>query len=66
MPKVYFENVHTGERFEVLKLDAAAGKITLKGKYSPNGFVEDYDKEKFKKLGYKLVREPEAEEHEDA
>lgn len=62
MPKVFFENKATGKRFEVLSQNTD-GTITLKGEFGT--FTEPYDKEKFKALGYKLVKE-EVTEGEDA
>lgn len=55
MSALYFENAKTGKRYEVLALDNAKKEITLKGQYGQ--FTEPYDKERFEKLGYRLVRE---------
>lgn len=52
MPKLYFRNVNTGKRYEVVKLDKAAGKVTLKGATAT--FDEVYDKDRFKRMGYVL------------
>jgi hypothetical protein len=59
----FFINTETQRRYEVVKLDKAAGTITLKGELAE--FTESYDKDKFKELGYTLIREEEAED-EDA
>lgn len=55
MSKVYFKNEKTGKMFEVVGLDNAAGTITLKGEHAQ--FTEPYDKERFKQMGYTLVRQ---------
>ncbi len=52
--QVFFENAKTKARYKVLKIDEATKVITLEGPYGP--FSEDYDKERFKKLGYRLVK----------
>jgi hypothetical protein len=53
--KIYFRNKQTGKKYEVIKLDREKGEVTLKGQYK--SFVERYDKERFQRLGYELVRE---------
>lgn len=55
MVKVYFRNVKTNKRYEVVRLDKEAGKITLRGSIAE--FTEPYSKERFEKLGYILERE---------
>ncbi len=50
MAKLFFKNVKTGKRFEVVSLDQEAGEITLKGEYAT--FTEKYSKERFKEMGY--------------
>lgn len=52
--ELYFENVKTKKRYKVVKLDKEAGEITLRGEYAE--FTEPYSKERFQKLGYKLVQ----------
>ena len=52
MPKLYFRNVKTGKLYEVVKMDKAAGTVTLKGEIAT--FTEPYDKDRFKRMGYKL------------
>lgn len=63
MSEVYFENKKTGRKYKVVHLDKEKGEITLKGEYST--FVEPYDKERFKRLGYVLVK-ADKQETEDA
>ena len=67
----FLRHSETGREFQVVKVDKAAGQITLKG---PNTeFTEPYDKDRFKANGYTLVTredpkpkpEPEPEEDED-
>ena len=52
--KLFLKNVHTGKRYEIVKLDKDAGKVTLRGETTE--FVEDYSKERMIALGYKLER----------
>jgi ribosomal protein L15E len=52
--KPFFVNDETGRKFEVIKLDKEKGEITLKGEYA--NFVEPYDKDRFLRLGYKMVK----------
>lgn len=52
MTTLYFRNVKTGKRFEVIKMDKEKNEITLKGEYST--FVEPYDKQRFIDNGYVL------------
>ena len=53
MAKIFFENTKTGKRYELVGMAADRSTVTLKGEYSE--FTEPYDKERFKKLGYRLV-----------
>lgn len=55
MIKVYFKNEKTGKKYEIVHLDKEKSQVKLKGEYAE--FVEPYDKERFKKLGYVLVKE---------
>lgn len=55
MPKLYFRNEKTGKRYEVVKLDKAAGVVVLKGTIAT--FTEAYDKDRFKRMGYVLERD---------
>ena len=55
MTRLFFENKNTGNRYEIVGRDAEAGTVLLKGKNSE--WEEPYDKEKFAKLGYVLVKE---------
>lgn len=53
---LYFENKATKKRYKVLKLDKEKGEITLQGR---TVFTEKYGedgKERFKKMGYELVK----------
>lgn len=52
---MYFENIKTKKRFKVVKLDKEKGIVTLQGDHNP--FVEPYSRERFEKLGYRLVVE---------
>ena len=54
MATMYFENIKTGKRYEVVALDKEKGEIRLKDEYAE--FVEPYSKERFQKLGYALVK----------
>lgn len=58
MTTLYFRNVKTGKRFEVIKMDKEKNEITLKGEYST--FTEPYDKQRFIDNGYVLEQ---GEEH---
>lgn len=62
MAELFFRNVKTGRKYKVLRIDKEKGEITLKGEYSE--FTEPYDKDRFKRLGYELVKEQ--QETEDA
>lgn len=53
----YLENVHTGKRYKIVGVDKKNNKITLQG--SIGTFEEEYDKEKFKRNGYRMVVEEE-------
>lgn len=55
MPDIFFENVKTKKRYKVIKLDKAKGEITLQSQYGE--FTEKYDKARFERLGYALVKE---------
>jgi hypothetical protein len=59
MTKLYFKNEKTGRKYEIIKLDKEKSQVTLRGDYAE--FVEPYDKERFKKLGYTLVKEEETD-----
>lgn len=52
---LYFENVRTKKRWRVLALDKVKKEVTLKGELAE--FTEPYDRERFEKLGYRLVKE---------
>lgn len=53
--KVFFMNEKTKKKYEVIWINQTTGKIRLKG--TSHEFEDDYSKERFEKLGYKLVRE---------
>lgn len=48
-----FINEKTGKTYKVVKFDQEAGKVTLVGEHGVE-FTEDYDKDLFQRLGYKL------------
>ena len=52
--KLFLKNTQTGKRYEIVHLDSDAGKITLRGETAE--FVEDYSKERMKRLGYVLEK----------
>jgi hypothetical protein len=54
MSTLYFENTKNGKRYKVIKVDKEKGEITLQGQF--NEFIEKYDKERFTRLGYKLIQ----------
>lgn len=55
MSKLFFRNTETGKRFQVVKLDKDTKKVTLRGEHAE--FIEQYDRERFQRLGYVLERE---------
>lgn len=54
MAEIFFKNVKTGKKYRVVKLDKAENEITLQGEYGE--FTEKYNKARFERLGYVLVR----------
>lgn len=54
MANLYFVNEHTNRRFRVINMNKETNEVTLEGEYG--SFVEKYDKERFKEMGYKLVK----------
>jgi hypothetical protein len=54
MVELYLKNEKTGKRFKIVKLDKQTNKVTLRGQYAD--FVEVFDTERFKKLGYTLEK----------
>jgi hypothetical protein len=52
---LYFENVNTKRRYRVLALDKVEGTVTMQGEHVK--FTEPYDRARFEKLGYRLVKE---------
>lgn len=57
MAGFFFLNESTGRRYDVINIDKAAGKITLRGRTTGREFTETFDPEKFAKMGYKLMQE---------
>jgi len=55
MTTMFFVNTQTQRRFQIMDVDPTAGKITLRGETAE--FTTDYNKEEFKRMGYKLVTE---------
>ena len=60
MAKVFFENVHTKLRYEVVRFNREAGTVILLGKHGVE-FEEKYSKDRFEEMGYRPVQ-GEAEE----
>jgi hypothetical protein len=56
--KLFFENVHTKKRFEVVNFDREAGTVTLIGSHNLQ-FTEKFTKERFQEMGYTLKQEVE-------
>lgn len=59
MTILYFRNTNTKKKYRVVSIDKATGKIILQGEHSQ--FEEDYDKARFQRLGYELVKEENAD-----
>lgn len=55
--KLYFRNLKTGKRYQVVNIDKVKNTITLKGEMA--AFTEPYDKDRFKRMGYVLEKETE-------
>lgn len=55
MTELYFRNTNTNKRYKIVRLDKTSGKIVLRGEHAQ--FVEKYDKERFKRMGYVLEKE---------
>lgn len=51
--EVYFESIHTGKRYKVMKFDREAGTVTLIGPHNMP-FEEKFTKERFQQMGYTL------------
>lgn len=54
MQALFLENKTTKRKFRVIKFDKEEGRIYLKGDYGE--FDDEYDKERFKKMGYEMVQ----------
>lgn len=52
MTTLYFRNVKTGKRYQVIKMDKEKNEIVLKGEFAE--FTEPYDKQRFIDNGYVL------------
>ena len=52
--RTFLVNKETGREFEIVGLDKATNQITLRTELAT--FADVYDKDKFKALGYDLVR----------
>jgi hypothetical protein len=60
MTTLYFRNVKTGKRYQVIKMDKEKNEIVLKGEFAE--FTEPYDKQRFIDNGYVLEKgEPHAQ-----
>jgi hypothetical protein len=55
MPKVFFENIHTKARYEVVRFNREEGTVTLLGKHGVP-FDEKYSKDRFEEMGYRPVQ----------
>lgn len=55
MSKVFFRNLQTDKRYEVIALDKEKQVVTLRGEHAT--FQEPYDPARFKRLGYVLEKE---------
>lgn len=53
-PKLYFLHEKTGQKYLVVHLDKTTGEVTLRGEGAE--FTEQYDKARFQRMGYKLIR----------
>ena len=65
MIQLYFEQTKPDKdgnhkRYKVLSFDTEKNTVTLQGS-GPNPFVEPFDKTRFEKMGYKLVKVEEDE-----
>ena len=59
MTQFFFLHSGTGKRYDVVDIDRAAGTVKLRGPIAKREFVEKFDPEKFAKMGYQLMQEPE-------
>ena len=63
--QLYFEQIKPDKdgnhkRYKVLSFDPENNTVTLQGS-GPNKFIEPFDKARFEKMGYKLVKVEEDE-----
>lgn len=56
MPDLFFENVHTKNRYKVVGFDREGGTITLLGRHNVP-FTEKYSKDRFEEMGYRPVQD---------
>ena len=62
MADIFFENIHTKNRYKVIAFDREKGTVTLEGRHGVP-FTEKYTKERFEEMGYRPVQgEAEAQE----
>jgi hypothetical protein len=55
MTTLYLVNQQTKKRYQIVHLDKETGIVTLRGEHAE--FKEKYDRDRFKALGYTLVKE---------
>jgi len=54
--KMFLFNEKTGKKYQIIAVDPKTNEVILKGEY--HEWTEQLDKEKFKRLGYTMIREP--------
>ena len=54
MTEIFLRHTGTGKSYKIVKFDREQGMITLQGPHSR--FDEEFDKERFKRMGYELVK----------
>lgn len=65
MPTMYFKHTKTGKMFKVVGNREADGKAYLTLECKDGKFEELYTKQRFKDMGYTLVKKEETEDDED-
>lgn len=53
--QLYFRHTKTGKRYKIVSLDPETKTIVLQGDSAT--FADQYDKDRFKAMGYRLERE---------
>lgn len=53
--KLFFRNEKTGKRYRVVRMNKDEGTVVLRGEHAE--FTENYDKDRFKQMGYILEKE---------